>query len=137
MKLKEHPRLKVVATRYLHALGCPPGTWGLYLRKPEEEAIYILNGIPSDQSLITLAHELTHYWQKLHCPPNQSLELIEGFAIWVAYKLASYKNLERAKLGMRRNIAEPYFTGLRKMLFLEQKLGTKGVVKLSKQALSL
>ena len=137
MKLKEHPRLKVVDTRYLQTLGCPTGTWGLYLRTPGEEAIYILNGIPSDQSLITLAHELTHYWQRLNCPPNQSLELIEGFAIWVAYKLASYKNLERAMLGMRRNIAEPYFTGLRKMLFLEQKLGTKGTVKLAKQALSL
>ncbi len=137
MKLKEHPGLKVVDTRYLQSLGCPPGTWGLYLRKPGEETIYILNGIPSDQSLITLAHELTHYWQRLNCPPRQSLELVEGFATWVAYKLASHKNLERAKLGMRRNIAEPYYTGLRTMLALEQNLKVKGVVKLAKQALSL
>ena len=136
LRLKDHPPLKVVDTRYLRSLSCPPNTWGYYQKTEHGETIYILNGIPSDQSLITLAHELTHYWQKKVCPPSQSLELVEGFAEWVAYKLASSQNLERAKLGMRRNTIEPYYTGLREMLHIEEKLGVKGVVKLARQASS-
>ncbi len=121
--------MKVVDSRYLAKLRCPPNTWGLYTNIEGVEAIYILNGIAEEQSLITLAHELTHYWQKHNCSSNQSLELTEGFAIWVAYRLAESKNLKRAMLTMRRNIAEPYFSGLRKMWRLENQKGVKGAIK--------
>jgi len=129
MKLKNTPRLKVVDSRYLTRLSCPPNTWGLYTNLEGEETIYILNGIASEQSLIVLAHELTHYWQKLYGPKKQTIELFEGFAVWVAYKLAQHKDLHRAMLTIRRNMVEPYFTGLRKLWALESKKGVKATVR--------
>ena len=35
-------------------------------------------------------------------------------------------------LSMRRNVAEPYHTGLHTLLALEQKLGVQGVIQFAK-----
>ncbi|MEC7348258.1 MAG: hypothetical protein VYB60_05230, partial [SAR324 cluster bacterium] len=85
-----------------------------------------------DRAWITLAHELTHFWQKRNCPNPQDLALLEGFAEWTAYKLAEHHELYRAMLSMRRNVAEPYHTGLHTLLALEQKLGVQGVIQFAK-----
>jgi len=130
MKMKDQPRLKVVDSRYMEShFGAGPFTWGVYVDSGPEEVIFILAGVASDKALATLAHELTHFWQKRYCPKGQSLELIEGFAEWVAYQIAKYKQLDRTMLAIRRNQAEPYQTGLQKMFQLEAKKGVKGVVK--------
>ena len=129
MKLKNTPRLKVVDSRFLTGLQCPPNTWGLYTDLDGDETIFILNGIAAEQSLIVLAHELTHYWQKFHGPKKQTMELFEGFAVWTAYKLAEQKGLNRAMLTIRRNGVEPYYTGLRKIWALERKKGVKATVR--------
>ena len=130
MKFKEEPHLKVVDTRFLKThFNCSPYTWGVYVKKEDAEAIYIISGISLDKAHTTLAHELTHYWQKRNCPAKQNLVLVEGFAEWVAFQLAEYKQLRRAKLGIQRNLAEPYFTGFRKMRQMENKRGVHGVVK--------
>ena len=78
------------------------------------------------------AHELTHFWQKRNCPNPQDLALLEGFAEWTAYKLAEHHELYRAMLSMRRNVAEPYHTGLHTLLALEQKLGIQGVIQFAR-----
>ena len=132
MKLRSTPRLRVVDSRYLSKLSCPPNTWGLYTNIEGEETIYILNGIAAEQSLIVLAHELTHYWQKIYGPKKQTMELFEGFAVWTAYKLAEYKDFHRAMLTIRRNGVEPYFTGLRKLWVLEARKGVRGTVRFAR-----
>jgi len=130
MKLKDQPRLKVVDTRFMQkTFNCSPYTWGIYANIEAEETIYIISGIALDKSHTTLAHELTHFWQKRNCPRDQTLELIEGFAEWVAYQLAQDQKLKRAMLGIRRNGEEPYRTGFEKMCRLETRLGVKGVIK--------
>ena len=106
--------------------------FGLYTDSAEEETIFIITGIAEDRAWITLAHELTHFWQKRNCPNPQDLALLEGFAEWTAYKLAEHHELYRAMLSMRRNVAEPYHTGLHTLLALEQKLGVQGVIQFAR-----
>ena len=133
MRLKNRPRLKVTDQRYLlREFEITDHTFGLYTNSVEEETIFIITGIAEDRAWITLAHELTHFWQKQNCPNPQALVLVEGFAEWTAYKLAEHHGLERAMLSMRRNVAEPYHTGLHALLGLEQKLGVQGVVHLAR-----
>ncbi len=137
LKLKEQPRLKVVDSRFMQSeLGVSLYTWGVYSDIGSEETIYMLTGIALDKAHATFAHELTHFWQKRHCPPEQTLELIEGFAEWVAFQLAKHQNLRRAMLAIRRNEAEPYRTGLQKMFQLEAKRGIKGAIKYARTAKS-
>ncbi|MBF0279666.1 MAG: hypothetical protein HQM13_17850 [SAR324 cluster bacterium] len=138
MKLKEKPRLKVVDSRFLQkTFNCSPYTWGIYADFQEEETIFIISGISLDKAHTTLAHELTHFWQKRNCPQEQSLELIEGFAEWVAYQLAADQKLPRAMLGIRRNGEEPYRSGFQKLCLLESRLGVKGAIKKVKTCKSI
>ena len=46
--------------------------------------------------------------------------------------MAEHHELYRAMLAMRRNVAEPYHTGLHTLLALEQKLGAQGVIQFAK-----
>jgi hypothetical protein len=133
MRLKTRPRLKVTDQRFLlKEFGIADHTFGLYTDSAEEETIFIITGIAEDRAWITLAHELTHFWQKRNCPNPQDLALLEGFAEWTAYKLAEHHELYRAMLSMRRNVAEPYHTGLHTLLALEQKLGVQGVIQFAR-----
>ena len=130
MRLKKQPRLKVTDQRFLlKQFGISDHTFGLYTDTGEEETVYIITGIAKDRAWITLAHELTHFWQKRNCPNPQALVLLEGFAEWTAYKLAEHNALHRAMLSKRRNVAEPYHTGFHAFLGLEQKIGIQGVIK--------
>ncbi len=130
MSLKDQPRLKVVDSRFMKKnFNCSPYTWGLYVHDGSEETIYVISGIAADKSLTTLAHELTHFWQRRHCPKKQSLEMSEGFAEWVAFQVAKQHHLRRAMLSLRRNEAEPYRTGLKKFLEIESQEGVRGTVK--------
>ena len=133
MLLKNCPRLKVTDQHYLlRKFKITEHTFGLYSNTVKEETNFIITGIVEDSAWITLAHELTHFWQKRNCPNPQALVLVEGFAEWTAYKLAEHPGLERAMLSLRRNVAEPYHTGLHALLGLEQKFGAQGVVHLAR-----
>lgn len=129
IKLDSHPPLRVVDRRFFKKLDCPETTLGVYYIDGGKEFIYILNGIAEEQSLVVLAHELTHYWQNLNCPSDQREELFEGFAVWTSYKLAEYKNHKRAMLSLRRNSVDPYHIGLRMMWYLEKKKGIRKLIK--------
>ena len=63
----------------------------------------------------------------------QALFLLEGFAGWVAYKLAERHHLYRAMVSMRRNAAEPYQTGLHTLLSMEQEISTNGVISYARK----
>ena len=47
-------------------------------------------------------------------------------------QLAEHYELYRAMLSMRRNVVEPYHTGLHILLALEQKLGVQGVIQFAR-----
>ena len=85
MRLKNRPRLKVTDQRYLlREFEIADHTFGLYTNTVEEETIFIISSIAEDRAWITLAYELTHFWQKRNCPNPQFLVLVEGFAEWNA-----------------------------------------------------
>ena len=65
MRLKTRPRLRVTDQRFLlKQFEILDHTFGLYTDTGDKETEYIITGIAKDRAWITLAHELTHFWQK-------------------------------------------------------------------------
>lgn len=87
--------------------------------------IYLMKGMSEDEFCATLAHELTHAWQIERCVRSQDMIVREGFAKWIEYKyldlIGAYALANRMK-----EVADPvYGVGFKKMLDLEDKVGTK------------
>lgn len=58
--------------------------------------------------------------------------MVEGFAEWVAFRVAmKYGRLEVAR-GMKNPAMGHYYTGLMKYLALEKKVGARGVLEHAK-----
>jgi hypothetical protein len=62
---------------------------GLFSAKKGESyfTIFMLYGLAAIDFQAVAAHEFVHAWQTDHCPPNQSLPLMEGFARWIEYQV--------------------------------------------------
>ena len=101
--------------------------------------IYVQNGMPYNMAFQTLAHEYGHAWehqnknkQIINQPSNNIFT--EGFARWVEYyTIKEYGLKEEAELLIRnakdKNKCDPvYGLGLKKMMKLEKKLGSKHAV---------
>ena len=78
------------------------------------------------------AHELAHAWQSFHAPSTQSLQIVEGFAEWVAYRvlLALGQQRDAARLTRRDDL---YGKGLQYFIALEQRSGQQGVLQRARQ----
>jgi hypothetical protein len=75
-----------------------------------------------------LAHEYAHAWQNERCPPDAPLEIQEGFAEWVSFKLLqSWGCGKRMARMLRRD--DLYGLGLQKMLEWERREGAPGVLR--------
>ena len=88
--------------------------------------------MPKGQLYAVLAHEYIYAWQAENCPKGQSLELKEGFAEWIAYKvLQAFGHDQWADYlyDNRRTGASHYDTGFRRMRTMEQRFGEAYVVK--------
>lgn len=107
---------------------------GLYRRMNGKSEIFLLYGLPIEMIYETAAHEYAHAWQAEHCPPDQSLELREGFAQWVAAQILRVKGYKMAldKLEARRD--NPYGTGYQRMKSVYLRSGRKGVIEYAKNA---
>jgi hypothetical protein len=102
--------------------------FGLYLREGQHRAIFVEHGLPRIVLLEVLAHEYAHAWQNEHCPHDASLEIQEGFAEWVAYKLLqSWGCHKRTARMLRRD--DLYGLGLQTMLAWEREEGVRGVLR--------
>lgn len=96
--------------------------------------IYLQNGMPYDMMFQTLAHEYGHAWEHqnkqnlLYLQDN--IIFSEGFAQWVSYHtLRQYNLKEQANKIITNYKDDPvYGDGLKKMLNLEKKLGSKQAV---------
>ncbi len=99
---------------------------GLFYRKGDDYNIYVLYGLRKKDLIGVLAHEITHAWQAENCSGNLELEDLEGFAQWVAYYALIYYDYERFAQTMLSGNSV-YATGLRKMLEIEKRGGSKAV----------
>lgn len=99
---------------------------GAFLREGESGTVVLLEGLPRDLLIETLAHELAHAWQAENCPPKSTLLWKEGFAQWVAAKALDGFNCEEA-LAILEHRQDLYGKGYRMIRELESKHGREGV----------
>ncbi len=98
--------------------------------------IYLQNGMPYNMLFGTLAHEYGHAWEyqnkrsDLLIYRQDNIIFCEGFAQWVSYHtLRQYNLKEQANKIITNYKDDPiYGDGLKKMLNLEKKLGSKQAV---------
>ena len=107
-----------------------PGAYSLGIANTNA-VIVLRQGIDDATALITMAHELAHIWQFENWPCFGLMEKwqVEGFAEWVAYKVALSLALTNEADQMLKNPDPVYGAGLRRMLEVEQKMGKNSVLE--------
>ena len=93
--------------------------------------VHLLNHVPEDRMLTVSAHEYAHVWHaENHRDYTKTQPILrEGFAEWVAYKVAQrFKRQEQMEL-MLNPSGGVYYQGLLKFLQLEREQGISGVLK--------
>lgn len=101
--------------------------------------VHLLNYVDQERMLTVSAHEYAHAWQaenhQNYKETNQVLR--EGFAEWVAYKVAErYGRSEQLKI-LTNSRGGVYYKGLMKFLALERKVGVEGVLEYATGARSI
>jgi hypothetical protein len=102
---------------------------GIYVRGPAQRTIYVQNGLPRILLVQVIAHEWAHAWQVEHCPHLRDVQLIEGFAEWVAYKVLQAMGAPK-KMAVMTGRTDHYGEALRHMLARETREGIQGVLEL-------
>lgn len=101
---------------------------GLFYRKGDNYYIYVIYGLREKDIIGVLAHEWAHAWQAENSAEDIPLELQEGFAQWVAYKvLVHFGHEDFARLMTEGD--NMYARGLRKIFEIERQSGTVAVYK--------
>ena len=105
----------------------------------EPSTIHLLNHVPEERMLTVAAHEYAHVWhaEKHRNYSETSPILREGFAEWVAYKVAENFQRHEQKSLMQNSSGGIYYQGLSKLLELEKQSGTQGVLRYVTRATSL
>ncbi len=111
------------------------GELGLYRRMNGNSEIFLLYGVPPEMLYETAAHEYAHAWQAEHCPTDQSLELREGFAQWVAAQILQIKGFQESLEKLQERNDHPYGTGYRRFQNIQQNLGRQKVIEYAQKAL--
>jgi len=111
------------------ALGNPPPAecgrpLGSFVLLHGVSYIVIEYGLPAVVAHQAIAHEYAHSWQSEHCPLEQSFDLYEGFAEWVAQQYLQAHGFGQFAEHLRRRQDE-YGQALARVLTLEQRLGRR------------
>lgn len=108
-------------------------------RWTEPATVYLLNGVPEERFVTVSAHEYTHAWHGENHPrySETSPEMREGFAEWVAYKVAQHARRTQQTALLNLPIPSIYYTGLKKYLDLERRVGVEGVLRHATSATSI
>jgi hypothetical protein len=101
---------------------------GLYQRRGEARAIYMLYGLPRLLFRTVVAHEYGHAWQNENAANLNDDTLREGFAEWVAYRHLCYLGCTKAARHLITS-QHPYRPLLEQVLQLEQTHGPHGVLE--------
>lgn len=102
---------------------------GLHSFRGGKHIIYMMKNTGRDDFYGTVCHEMTHGWQVENCP-GQSRVLMEGLAVWVAYKALIWDGAYVKARSLNQNIADPvYGVGYRYIQKLEDQYGESGVLE--------
>lgn len=104
---------------------CMPKFLGFFLLRQD---IYIKSRMPRTMTIDSLAHEYGHAWLNVNCKRKLTPIEEEGFAEWVSYKVLYKSGMGQRAIIKKKNTVPIYGDGLRKMLQLESKHGTKWVI---------
>lgn len=100
--------------------------------------VYLLSGLPKARFLTVAAHEYAHAWHsQRHADYRRtSRRLREGFAEWVAFKVAQKYGREEEMRGLLGSNDPDYSEGLRACLAVEKERGARGVLDCALRELS-
>lgn len=101
-------------------------TVGLWAER--ERAMWVVEGYPVWFTSVILAHEHAHAWQSENCP-QQSQDVMEGFASWVEWRMAHSLGYATFADNMVSLDCPIYGVGLRRCLQLERQLGPARLVE--------
>lgn len=123
--LLAHEAARHRAGSSMRATSLGRGWCGLYQGRGHR--VWVMSNIPTWLFTSILAHEHTHAWQRENCE-QQSLELVEGLACWVEWKVLLH--LGRDRMAAERLASqEPYYgPGLRQCVQLEEEVGQDGML---------
>ncbi len=107
---------------------------GLFRRLNGHAEIFLLYGLPAPMLYETAAHEYAHAWQAEQCPAEQSAELREGFAQWVAAEILRIKGYTEFLEKLEERNDHPYGTGYKRFKAIHQNLGRIQLIEYAKKA---
>jgi len=110
---------------------------GLYRLMNGKSEIFLLYGLPVEILYDTAAHEYAHAWQAENCVPNQSLEMLEGFAQRVAAQILEMKGFSKALERLEDRSDNPYGTGYHKIKALELRKNRSQLIDFVKKTQNL
>jgi hypothetical protein len=107
---------------------------GLFLRTGDRRAIHLEIGLPRGMAVTTSSHEYAHAWQSEHCDAAVVPLLAEGFAEWVAHRIAMAAKFrdEARRIEARRDV---YGEGFHVVNRLVRKAGSERMIELVKDRL--
>jgi hypothetical protein len=100
-------------------------------RWTEPATVHLLGGVPAERMLTVSAHEYAHVWHAENHPNYSatSAEFREGFAEWVAYKVAQHAQ-RRTQMSVLNFPSDGlYHQGLTGFLELESRLGARETLR--------
>jgi hypothetical protein len=106
---------------------------GLYRYKNGQSEIFLLYGLPPELIYETAAHEYAHAWQTENAVPDQSLEVREGFAQWVAAEILKVKGYKNTLEKLEKRTDHPYGTGYRRFKTVFENTGRENVLEYAKK----
>ena len=106
---------------------------GFFLLKDDQRTIFIEQLLPRPLFQAVAAHELAHAWQSYYAPSTQPLNIVEGFAEWVAYRLLLALGQQRDAAHMTRR-DDLYGQGLQYFIALERQHGRDAVMQRAREA---
>lgn len=129
LRLRAIPKLRLVRQDNLARIAQEDGSklLGLYSSQGNRANIYIIIGLPGNLFRETVAHELAHAWLFENAPHVSDLDLTEGFAEWVGYKVGQCLG-DSFNPPLMKEKEGPYGRGLRRMLDLESQGGIAAVI---------
>lgn len=119
---------KEIGFRLVARVDSPEGTTYQGIFRGDLDQVEVISGLPEPLFLSIFAHEWAHAWQSEHCP-RQEMDLLEGFASWVEFKILYELYEDFAKTSLENSTLEHYGPGLRTCLRLEQHFGERGLIQ--------
>jgi len=108
---------------------------GLYRYKDGKSEIFLLYGLPPELLYETAAHEYAHAWQTENAVhPNQSPQIQEGFAQWVAAQILKVKGYTQTLAKLEKRTDHPYGTGYQLFKRIHDNAGRNDVLEYAKKA---